>query len=43
MVQMADAPAAQTYATVTGTNTFTMGWTSGGAGTHTLMWTTFGN
>ena len=41
-VTMRDAPTAQLYATPTASNTFTIGWTSAGTGTQTIMWTTFG-
>jgi hypothetical protein len=42
-VTMRDAPTAQLYATPTATTSFTIGWTSAGTGTQTIMWTTFGN
>lgn len=42
-VTMRDAPTAQLYATPTATNSFTIGWTSAGSGTQTIMWTSFGN
>jgi hypothetical protein len=42
-VTMQDAPAAQVYATPTSFDAFTIGWSSAGAGTHVLMWTTFGD
>ena len=42
-VTMRDAPTAQLYATPTASNSFTIGWTSAGSGTQTIMWTTFGN
>jgi hypothetical protein len=41
-VTMRDAPAAQLYATPLTSSTFTIGWTSAGTGTQTIMWTTFG-
>ena len=41
-VTMRDSPTAQLYATPTASNTFTIGWSSAGAGTQNLMWTTFG-
>ena len=42
-VTMRDSPTAQLYATPTSANTFTIGWTSAGAGTQNIMWTTFGS
>ena len=42
-VTMMDAPTAELYATPTATTSFTIGWTSAGTGTQTIMWTTFGN
>jgi hypothetical protein len=42
-VTMRDGPAAQLYATPLTTSTFTIGWTSAGAGTQNIMWTTFGD
>jgi len=41
-VTMRDSPTAQLYATPTASNTFTIGWSSAGAGTQNIMWTTFG-
>ena len=41
-VTMRDAPPAQLYATPTASNAFTIGWSSAGTGTQTIMWTTFG-
>ena len=41
-VTMADAPAAQMYATIASTTSFTLGWQSAGAGTQKVYWTTFG-
>jgi hypothetical protein len=41
-VTMRDAPTAQLYATPLTANTFTIGWTSAGAGAQAIMWTTFG-
>jgi hypothetical protein len=41
-VTMRDAPTAQLYATPTASNAFTIGWSSAGSGTHTIMWTSFG-
>ena len=41
-VTMRDSPTAELYATPTATNSFTIGWSSSGSGTQTIMWTTFG-
>ena len=41
-VTMRDSPTAELYATPTATNSFTIGWSSGGSGTQNIMWTTFG-
>ena len=41
-VTMRDAPTAQLYATPTASNAFTIGWSSAGSGTQTIMWTSFG-
>jgi hypothetical protein len=42
MVTMENSTAAQMSANITGVNTFVIYWASGGGGTHTLAWTTFG-
>jgi len=39
---MGDAPAAQFYATQISNNQFTVGWSSGSAGAHNIMWITAG-
>ena len=41
-VTMRDGPTAQLYATPTSGSSFTIGWSSAGAGTQNIMWTTFG-
>jgi len=41
-VTMRDAPTAQLYATPLTADSFTIGWTSAGAGAQAIMWTTFG-
>ncbi len=41
-VTMADAPAAQLYATIVSTSSFTIGWQSAGSGTQKVYWTTIG-
>jgi len=42
MVTMEDNIAAQMSANITGVNTFVIYWASGGGGTQTLAWTTYG-
>ena len=40
---MSDAPAAQIYVTPLTNKTFTLGWSSGGAGSHTFAWLAVGS
>jgi hypothetical protein len=41
-VTMADAPAAELYATIVSTTSFTLGWQNAGSGTQKVFWTTIG-